>query len=307
MKRAPNEMLVQDPQPELEIERSRTPRRLLKLGAVASGAALALARLGGVGYAAGHDVGGSDRLAFDATGGTVGDLALMSGPAAPVIGQEVTAIGLGESYVYNGNGNGNGGGGHDNGNGNGGGHDNGSNHGNESNSASNSHNESNVSNSASNGSHNESNVSASHGSAHGDASMSTAKSVTSTANMSTAKSADDDASVSTVKSTQTGVASAKSSETTTTAATAQSTGAGAPTSHEDNGLHLGQLFHQGISESQAQALLDAMDGGSGLTVKDVQDMSLGELLDTAHGAGMSTQDLADILESNEVEAGESTP
>jgi hypothetical protein len=83
--------------------------------------------------------------------------------------------------------------------------------------------------------------------------------------------------------------------------------AGAPTSHEDNGLHLGQLFHQGINESRAQALLDALDAGSGLTAEEIQGMSLGELLQTAHGAGLSTEQVADILEANEVEASEGTP
>lgn len=80
-----------------------------------------------------------------------------------------------------------------------------------------------------------------------------------------------------------------------------------PTVDDDNGLHLGQLFHQGINESQAEALLDAVGGGSGLTAEEVRSLSLGELLNTAHAAGLSTRELSDILEANASEGIEATP
>ena len=100
MKQARHELLVQDTHADDEIERPRTLRRLLKLSAVASGAALALARLGGVAFAAGPDLGGSDGQGLNATAGHFGDLALMAGTTAPAIGQEATAIGLGGPGLY---------------------------------------------------------------------------------------------------------------------------------------------------------------------------------------------------------------
>ena len=62
---------------------------------------------------------------------------------------------------------------------------------------------------------------------------------------------------------------------------------------QNSGLHLGQLFHDGqLPESVAAELAAALR----LAPEDFQQMTLGELLHTAHAAGLSTHDVADILD-----------
>ncbi len=60
----------------------------------------------------------------------------------------------------------------------------------------------------------------------------------------------------------------------------------------NGGLRLGQLFHGGeLPESRATALATLI----GVEVDDLQQMSLGEVLRTAHAGGRSTQEVAAAL------------
>jgi hypothetical protein len=213
MRKPAPDILMQDQQSERETDRPRALRRWAKLCAIVTGATLALAWLGGVALAAGHDPGGSDRVAFDPGGVHSHDVVLIVGTSASSTGDQV--MGNGESHP----------------NGNGQPHSNG-NSGSHSNSSADRH--------PSNGARG---TSGSAEASHNEPSPPTSRSE----------------------------------------------------SHDDNGLHLGQSFHDGISDSQAQAILDAMGGGGGLTVDDVKEMSLGELLETAHAAGVTTEQVGDLL------------
>lgn len=83
-----------------------------------------------------------------------------------------------------------------------------------------------------------------------------------------------------------------------TPGTAATAGTPTPgTSGTEHGLHLGQIWHAGLSDAQAQALAEALGGG--LTADDVRAMTLGELLSTAHAAGLSTAEVVEVLRAAE--------
>ena len=69
--------------------------------------------------------------------------------------------------------------------------------------------------------------------------------------------------------------------------------ANTPQTLRNQGLHLGQLFH-GLNDTQKASVIDDL-GISGIRTEDVQNMSLGELVRAAHAAGLSTRELADLL------------
>lgn len=252
MRKLRDEILIRGDEIEQEHEQPLALGRWTRLAIVAGGAALALARLGGVAFAAGPDAGVTDRLALDATPGYGDDLALLAAPSAPAIAEQALAGPSDAKSSKSPGGK--------------------PSKGNEAKSAKQNGRE--------------------------DQSL-TAKSPNNGTNVTTARTAQTLAtppSPVTPKTPLNETGTAHTPADGTTVKTPPTTTVG----HEgDNGLHLGQLFHDGVNDQQAQAILDAMGGGSGLTPDDVKAMSLGELLQTAHAAGLSTEDIATLLDQHQ--------
>ncbi len=65
-------------------------------------------------------------------------------------------------------------------------------------------------------------------------------------------------------------------------------------SQQDNpGLHLGQAVHAGLTQEQADDLAEKF--GNCATAENVEDMRLGQVKRLAHAAGLSTEELKDLL------------
>src|SRR5262245_42874560 len=109
MKRATNEILVREDRSQLRTPRSRVLRRLLRMSAMATGAALGLAQLGGVVLAAGRDARALDRAELLPTGGQISTVELRTQLSTPTVGSELLAIGWSDPRAYGSNGNGKGG------------------------------------------------------------------------------------------------------------------------------------------------------------------------------------------------------
>jgi hypothetical protein len=67
-----------------------------------------------------------------------------------------------------------------------------------------------------------------------------------------------------------------------------------PTTTAGTGLMLGRLFHAGLNEAQSSAVADAV----GMREADVMQLSLGQLLRQARAAGLSTLEVANLLQTH---------